>query len=110
MPTISVALAAYNGARYLQEQLDSLAAQRRLPDELVVVDDASSDGTVGILERFRATAPFEVKVHRNTANLGYSANFEVAISRCTGDIIFMSDQDDVWFPEKIEAVAGCFDR
>jgi glycosyltransferase involved in cell wall biosynthesis len=110
MATISVALAAYNGARYLQEQLDSLTAQRRLPDEVVVFDDASSDGTVGILETFRATAPFEVTVHRNATNLGYSANFEVAISRCAGDLIFMSDQDDVWFPEKIETVTRLFEK
>jgi glycosyltransferase involved in cell wall biosynthesis len=109
-PRISIALASYNGARYLQEQLDSLSAQRRLPDELIVFDDASRDDTVGILETFRATAPFEVKVHRNASNLGYSANFELAISRCAGDIIFMSDQDDVWFPEKIETVTRLFEQ
>jgi glycosyltransferase involved in cell wall biosynthesis len=110
MPTISVALATYNGARYLQEQLDSLAAQRHLPDELVVVDDASSDGTIGVLETFRDMAPFEVRIHRNVATLGYSANFESAIARCSGDIIFTCDQDDVWFPEKIETVIGVFDK
>lgn len=109
-PRISIALATYNGARYLQEQLDSLTAQSRLPDEIVVSDDASSDGTMGILEAFRAAAPFEVKIHRNGANLGYSPNFEIALSRCTGDIIFMSDQDDVWFPEKIETVARLFEE
>lgn len=106
-PVISVAMATYNGALYLREQLDSFVKQTRRPDELVVTDDNSSDNTLGILETFQATAPFEVKVYRDSARLGYTKNFERALSLCSGDVIFMSDQDDVWFPNKVERVFSC---
>lgn len=102
---ISIAMATYNGARYLREQLDSFAAQTRLPDELIVSDDGSSDDTVSILEEFARTAPFEVRIFRNDVNLGYAQNFGRAMGLCTGDLIFLSDQDDVWFPEKIEKIS-----
>jgi glycosyltransferase involved in cell wall biosynthesis len=98
---LSIAMATYNGARYLQEQLDSIAAQQRLPDELVVCDDASTDETVEILERFAERAPFPVHVHRNERNLGYVANFGKALSLASGDLVFLADQDDVWFPQKL---------
>ena len=108
MTTVSIAMATYNGADYLQEQLDSFCAQTLLPDELVITDDGSTDDTLGIAERFAAAAPFSVRVHRNAERLNYSRNFERAISLCRGDIIFLSDQDDVWFPEKIATVANEF--
>lgn len=101
---ISIAMATYNGAKYLQEQLDSFVAQTRLPDELVVCDDCSTDETVEILRRFAATAPFEVRVFVNEKNLGYVQNFGRALALCTGDLIFLSDQDDVWFSEKLSAI------
>ena len=100
--TISIAMCTYNGERFLQEQLDSFLAQTRLPDELVVCDDGSQDGTVAILEAFAAQAPFPVRLFINPQNLGFSKNFEKAISLCQGDIIALSDQDDVWLPEKLE--------
>jgi glycosyltransferase involved in cell wall biosynthesis len=106
---ISIAMATYNGARFIGEQLQSFAAQSLLPNELVVTDDGSSDDTLGIVERFAASAPFAVHIHRNPARFGYSRNFERAISLCTGDIIFLSDQDDVWFPDKVETVVARFD-
>ncbi|HYW16171.1 MAG TPA: glycosyltransferase family 2 protein [Allosphingosinicella sp.] len=109
-PRISVAMATYNGARHLREQLESLARQQRLPDELVVCDDGSSDGTVELLEQFAGTAPFRVRIRRNERNLGVLRNFEKALSLCEGDIVFMSDQDDVWLPEKIGDVVGVFDK
>ena len=105
---ISIAMATYNGAKYLQEQLDSFVAQTRQPDELVVCDDVSSDTTVDILESFRQQAPFAVRIYRNETNLGFVKNFEKALSLCTGDIIFLSDQDDVWFDEKICTVEQIF--
>ena len=101
-PSISIALATYNGARFIAEQLDSFAAQTRLPGELVVTDDGSTDGTLEIVERFAATAPFAVHIHRNSARLGYTLNFSEAVSKCEGEIIFLSDQDDRWFKTKIE--------
>ncbi len=107
---VSIAMATYNGARFVRAQLDSFASQTRRPDELVVTDDGSSDETVAIVEQFAQDAPFPVEVHRNPERLNYSRNFERAISLCTGDIIFLSDQDDVWFAEKIETVLAEFDR
>jgi glycosyltransferase involved in cell wall biosynthesis len=99
--TISIAMGTFNGARFLAEQLDSILAQTRLPDELVVCDDRSSDGTPEILARFAQSAPFAVRVHRNESQLGWLANFLQASSKCDGDLIAFCDQDDVWLPEKL---------
>lgn len=107
--SVSVALATYNGRRYLPEQLASLAAQTRRPDELVVCDDNSTDGSVELLELFARTAPFPVRIHRNPSNLGVLRNFEKALSLCEGDIVFLSDQDDVWLPEKIDEIVKLFE-
>lgn len=101
---ISIAMATCNGAGYLQEQLDSFLAQTRRPDELVVSDDASTDATLDILSRFRENAPFDVRIIRNSSNLGYAGNFSRALCETAGDLVFLSDQDDVWFPDKLETV------
>lgn len=98
---LSVAMATYNGAAYIRTQLDSLAAQTRLPDELVITDDCSSDDTAQIVADFAADAPFPVHFHRNEKNLGYAQNFSYAMSLCTGDLIFLCDQDDQWLPDKM---------
>lgn len=103
---ISIALGTYNGACFLQAQLDSFVAQTRRPDELVATDDGSTDNTIGILESFAATAPFKVSVRRNERNFGYGGNFNQALLRTRGDLVFLSDQDDVWFPHKIERIAA----
>jgi glycosyltransferase involved in cell wall biosynthesis len=99
---ISVALCTYNGERFLHQQLDSIARQTRLPDELVVCDDRSTDRTLAIVREFAASAPYPVRVFENQANLGFAANFEGAIRRCDGDLIALSDQDDVWYPTRLE--------
>ena len=99
---LSVAMCIYNGAQYLQEQLDSIAAQSRLPNELVVCNDGSTDATLQVLERFQEKAPFSVRIYCNETRLGPTKNFEKAISLCRGDIIALSDQDDVWMPRKLE--------
>jgi glycosyltransferase involved in cell wall biosynthesis len=108
--TISIAMCTYNGEKYLQEQLDSFLQQTRLPDELVVCDDGSQDGTVAILEAFAARAPFPIRLFLNPKNLGVFKNFEKAISLCTGQIIALSDQDDVWLPEKLSRFEQVFLR
>ncbi|HIQ46074.1 MAG TPA: glycosyltransferase [Sulfurovum sp.] len=105
---ISIALATYNGDTYLQDQLNSYIAQERLPDEMVVCDDVSKDETVAILEAFQKVAPFEVQIIKNETNLGYTKNFEKALSLCSGDIVFFSDQDDVWLPNKISTMEKVF--
>lgn len=107
-PTISVAMATYNGERYLEEQLESLAAQVVLPAELVVVDDASTDATVAIVERFAARAAFPVRITRNPTTLGWGQNFVRAISLCTASLIAPCDQDDVWHPDKLATCARWF--
>lgn len=105
---ISIAMATYNGAKYLQEQLDSFAVQTLLPDELVVCDDGSTDQTLEIIENFSRTAAFSVRIYRNETRLGYAQNFGRAMSLCTGDVTFLSDQDDYWFINKIETVTAIF--
>jgi glycosyltransferase involved in cell wall biosynthesis len=95
-------MCTYNGELYLREQLDSIAAQTRLPDELVVCDDGSGDSTVAILDGFAAAAPFPVRILVNCSRLGTPKNFERAIGLTTGEIITLSDQDDVWYPHKLE--------
>jgi glycosyltransferase involved in cell wall biosynthesis len=102
----SVALATCEGARFVDAQLESLVEQTRRPDELVVTDDASSDDTVARVEAFAERAPFPVRIERNPERLGTTANFERAVSLCGGDVVLLADQDDVWLPGKIEALAG----
>lgn len=97
---ISLAMPTYNGEKYLREQLDSIYSQTMVPDEVVVVDDCSTDGTVDILKEYHNK--YGLKYFINDHNLGYNKNFEKAISLCAGDYIALSDQDDYWFPEKIE--------
>ena len=98
---ISVAMATWNGERFLGEQLASIAAQTRPPDELVISEDASSDGTTEIARRFAESAPFPVRVHESSERVGYSENFARAIALCVGDVVALCDQDDVWRPEKL---------
>lgn len=102
---VSVCMAVYNGARYLRPQLDSILSQLGPADELIAVDDASQDRSVELLE---ALGDHRVRVHRNAANLGVLKTFEIALNLASGDIIFLSDQDDVWLPGKVAAVLQVF--
>src|ERR1044072_5158133 len=106
---LSIALCTYNGAAYLNEQLESFAAQTRTPDELVISDDQSTDDTLRLIEEFAATARFPVQLSVNESNLGTPKNFEKAISLCRGDVILLSDQDDVWHRDKLESVERMFE-
>lgn len=101
---ISVAMATFNGERYLSDQLDSFVRQSRLPDELVISDDCSTDATRDIIDRFASIAPFKVRLLSNDVRLGYAHNFGRALASAEGDWVFLSDQDDVWLPAKIERV------
>lgn len=105
---LSVALCTCNGARYLAEQLRSVAAQSRPPDELIACDDCSDDETVNIIRAFAATSTFPVRLHVNEQRLGWTKNFETAIGRCQGDLIALADQDDVWQPDKLARLAAAF--
>lgn len=99
---ISIAMATYNGERYILDQLNSFKDQTLLPDEVIITDDKSTDNTLCLIKEFSKSAPFRVKVHENTDNLGYTQNFNKALSLCKGSLVFLSDQDDVWFDTKIE--------
>lgn len=107
---ISIALCTYNGEQYLQEQLDSILKQTRLPDEVIVCDDRSSDRTWDILRKFKEKAQFEVQLIQNDTNLGSTGNFAKAISLCSGDLIFLADQDDVWVPSKLKIMEDIFEE
>jgi len=104
-PVVSVAMATYNGERYLPEMLESLAAQTRPPDELVVRDDASDDDTVSIVNAFARRVPFRVEVISGGPRLGYAQNFIEASRACSGRVVLFADQDDAWRPQKIATVA-----
>jgi glycosyltransferase involved in cell wall biosynthesis len=108
--TISVAMCTYNGGRYLQQQLSSIALQTLPPDELIICDDGSSDSTEEVVEHFRGSASFPVSFHRNEHNLGSTRNFEQAVGLCRGDIIALCDQDDVWSAEKLALMGGVLDE
>lgn len=105
---LSVALASFNGERYIAKQLESIARQHRLPDELVISDDASTDSTIDIVLKFARHAPFPVRLLQNTERLGSTRNFQAAIGACNGSIIFLCDQDDTWYPNKIEFIEAGF--
>jgi glycosyltransferase involved in cell wall biosynthesis len=105
---ISVAMATFNGERFLREQLNSIAGQSLLPSELVVTDDSSSPDTLDIVREFKSQVSFPVRIHKNESRLGYRANFFKAFSLCTGDLIALCDQDDVWMPNKLERLSSAF--
>lgn len=105
-PRISVALCTYNGARFLRDQLDSIVTQRLPPTELIACDDASTDGTGAILESFAASAPVPVRITRNERTIGVTPNFAQAIQLCSGDLIALADQDDIWLPDKLQYLTG----
>lgn len=99
-PLISIALCTYNGEKYIEKQLDSLVSQSYTPIEIVISDDSSTDGTWNILEKYAAVYPF-IKLFKSRINLGFTKNFEQAISFCNGDFIALSDQDDIWDIDKL---------
>ena len=101
-PTVSIALCTHNGAEFLAQQLDSIAAQTWQPDELIVSDDASTDATLDIVRTFAHQAGFQVFINQNNPGLRTVKNFEKAVSLCANDYIFLCDQDDYWRPTKIE--------
>ena len=117
--TVSVVMCTFNGERYVREQLDSIVAQTYPIHELIIEDDGSTDRTVEICREYASRYPF-IRVVVNERNLGLDANFEAATMRSTGDFVALSDQDDVWYPEKISrqvAAIGdndicfsCYDR
>ena len=105
---VSIAMAVFNGERFIGEQLESLARQTRLPDELIVSDDASTDETVEIVREFGSRAAFPVTLLQNRQNVGCTQNYQRAISRCTGDLILLCDCDDICYPHKVAVTEQIF--
>lgn len=105
----SIALATYQGARHLRQQLESYAVQTRLPNELIVSDDGSTDGTQTMVEEFSRNAPFPVKLVTNFGERRIQFNFENAVRYCAGEVILFSDHDDVWLPQHIEKLTGALE-
>lgn len=102
---ISIAMATYNGERYLREQIDSILSQTIQDFELIVCDDCSTDTTWNILLDYQVQDS-RIKCYRNEENLGFKKNFEKAIRLCTGEYIALSDQDDIWLPEHLEKLVN----
>jgi glycosyltransferase involved in cell wall biosynthesis len=103
---VSIAMCTYNGSRFLNQQLQSIAAQTLPPCELVICDDGSTDSTSHIVKSFAQAVAFPVRFIRNEATLGSTRNFEKAIRLCQGDTIALCDQDDVWQPGKLDTMAS----
>ncbi len=100
-PTVSVIMATYNGEKYLREQLDSILQQTYPVSEIIIQDDCSTDATMDIVSEYANRTPI-FRCFSNERNIGYNANFKKAAMHATSDFIAISDQDDVWFPQKIE--------
>lgn len=109
-PRVSIAMTTFNGARYVEEQLESFAEQSRPPDQIVVCDDQSSDDTLDRVRAFADRVPFEVHAERNPERLTTTNNFGKAVGLCDGDVVFFADQDDVWHPDKIETILEVFEK
>ncbi|WP_348611326.1 glycosyltransferase family 2 protein [Halobaculum rarum] len=105
---VSVALCTYNGNEYLRSQLESILTQTREPDEIVIYDDGSTDQTRSLLSSYARDYPSLIDLHFNEENLGPTRNFERAIGSCSGDVIAVSDQDDVWRDNKLEEQLAAF--
>ncbi|MBC8386093.1 MAG: glycosyltransferase family 2 protein [Candidatus Cloacimonetes bacterium] len=106
----SIALCSYNGEKFIREQLESILNQTHPVDEIIICDDGSQDSTISILRDFENKYKSVIKVHQNRINLGFIKNFEKAISIASGEIIFLSDQDDIWKKDKIEKTLKVFDK
>lgn len=99
--TVSVAMATYNGEKYIKEQLDSILHQTQKVDEIIICDDCSRDRTIEIIKECKQNNT-HIKLYQNKANLGYKENFKKAMSLCEGDFVFLCDQDDIWKKDKVE--------
>ncbi|KFC20006.1 glycosyltransferase family 2 protein [Chryseobacterium sp. FH1] len=100
---ISVCMATYNGEKYVEEQLRSILAQLKATDEIVISDDNSTDDTIEIIKSMKDD---RIKIFYNLLEKGFTSNFENALRNAEGDIIFLSDQDDVWLPNKVDTIVN----
>lgn len=106
--SVSVAICTYNGEKYIYDQIKSIIDQTRRPDEIIIFDDASYDNTINEIKRAVLNYNGVCKLFINKKNVGYEKNFYQAICATSGDIVFLSDQDDVWMKNKIEKIEKIF--
>lgn len=107
---LSVAMCTYNGSKFIHEQLISVIKQSRLVDEIIIFDDCSTDATVEIINMYVEKYPGLIQLFQNNKNLKSTKNFENAITHCTGDYIFLADQDDIWDYYKVEKIIAKFEE
>jgi len=107
---ISVALCTFNGRRYIEEQLNSIINQTLKVNEIIICDDCSSDDTLTIVMKIAKKYPNIIKIYQNEVNLKSNKNFQKAVSLCTGDYVFFSDQDDIWKETKVEKIIAKFNK
>lgn len=98
---ISVCIATYNGEKYILKQIMSVLEQLKINDEIIISDDYSSDKTIQIIENIQDP---RIKIFKNLRSKGFVDNFENALTKATGDYIFLCDQDDIWLPNKVNTV------
>lgn len=103
VPRISVCMAAYNGSRHIKEQIDSILSQLGATDELIVVNDCSTDNTAEIVS---AIDDDRIRLINSSVNAGYVRTFELGLSEARGEYIFLSDQDDIWIPGRVDVMIG----
>lgn len=104
---VSVIMATYNGEQYIKQQLDTIRKQSRKPDEVIIADDVSTDGTVDTIKKYIDEYDLKTwEVYENQSNCGWEENFIHLMKYCSGDIVFYSDQDDIWSLDKIRDMAG----
>ncbi len=108
MLKISVVLCTFNGEKYIEEQMQSIHRQSKQPDEVLIVDDASTDSTVQIIRNFISEHSLGAtwRLSKNPINIGWKRNFMSVLQKASGDLIFLADQDDIWHPRKIELMSN----
>ncbi len=107
MLNISVAVTTYNGEKYIKEQLSSIMNQIRSADEVIIVDDASTDDTPEIIKNFiEENELTNWRLIENKENLGFIKNYRKALLETQGDVICLCDQDDIWFEDKLETISS----
>ena len=109
MNSVSVVMATFNGEKYIEQQLESLSAQTRQPDELIISDDGSADATLEIVGRFARRAGFPVRILQNGTRLGYGENFLSAAVLARSELVAFCDQDDIWHEAKLALCCQSFD-
>lgn len=103
----SVCMATYNGERYIQRQLESILKQLDSMDEVIIFDDCSTDNTRKVI---KAMDDSRIHLYKNIKNLGVNKTFENALKKARGDIIFLSDQDDIWLDDKVAFIIDYFQK